>query len=73
MMVNTIYPSILVKPTEYIKNEFLPNFFNYYCVISESLTLEKIELLTNSLSRKCINVKLENSVSGMNEYLTIIR
>ena len=73
MMVNTIYPSILVKPTEYIKNEFLPNFFNYDCVISESLTLEKIKLLNNSLSRKCINIKLENSVSGMNEYLTVIR
>ena len=73
MMINTIYPPILVKPTEFIKNDFLPNILNYDCVISESLTLEKIEFLTNSLSRKCINIKLENSISGMNEYLTIIR
>ena len=72
MMINTIYPSVLVKPSEFIKNIFLPNVFNYYCVISESLTLEKIELLKNNLSRKCVNIKLENSISGMNEYLTII-
>jgi SAM-dependent methyltransferase len=73
MMINTIYPPVLVKPTEFIKNEFLPNFFNYDCVISESLTLEKIKLLTKNLSRSCINIKLKNSTSGLNEYLTIIR
>ena len=57
----------------YIKNYFLPNIFNYDCVISESLTLEKIKLLANALSRKCVNIKLEKNVIGMNEYLTIIR
>lgn len=55
------------------KTNYKPNIFNYDCVIAESLTLEKIELLTNSLSRKSINIKLENNVIGMNEYLTIIR
>jgi hypothetical protein len=72
-MVNTIYPSIMVKPTEYIKNDLLPNMFDYDCVIAESLTLEKIELLTNALSRKCINIKIDNSICNMDEYLTILR
>jgi 2-polyprenyl-3-methyl-5-hydroxy-6-metoxy-1,4-benzoquinol methylase len=72
MMINTIYPPILVIPTEFIKNVFLPKIFNYDCVISESLTLKKIKLLENTLSKKIINIKIENSVSGMDEYLTII-
>ncbi len=72
MMVNTIFPNTLNKMITIVKSKIFPIILNNDCVSGKSLTLQKIEELESFLNKKIINIKICKSLSGFDEYLTII-
>jgi SAM-dependent methyltransferase len=70
MMINTIFPLFISNIVTFIKPHFSKiNNCNY----SKALTLNEIEKLGNYLDRKITNINICKSLSGFDEYLTIIR
>lgn len=70
MMINTIFPDILCNIVTQIKEIILPAQKN---IRRTSLSLEKINKLGKYLDRKITNIYVCKSLSGFDEYLTIIR
>ena len=69
MMINTIFPDAFCRVSTLIKETVLPSQKN---IIRSSLSLEKIKTLEVYLHRKITNIKICKSLSGFDEYLTII-
>jgi len=72
MMINTIFPNILCDVAMICKTHILPKVVNNNCASGKALTLKEIEKLGNYLNRKIINTKICKSLSGFDEYLTVI-
>lgn len=70
MMCNTVFPNILRNPTNIVK-KYLSTIsdMNY----GKTLTLNDIDELGSYLGRTITNIHICRSLSGFNEYLTIIR
>ena len=69
IMINTIFPDSFCWITTLIKETFLPYQKN---IKRTSLSLKKINALKIYLDRKITNIKICKSISGFDEYLTII-
>ena len=69
MMINTGFPDYMVDIATIAKYIFLTKQDN---VIRTSLSLSKIDILGKKLNRKVTNILIGQSLSGYNEYLTII-
>lgn len=72
MMVNTIFPTLLSGIANISKTHLFPIMFNN-CFSGNALTIEQIDDLGHYLKRKIININICKSLSGFDEYLTIIR
>ena len=73
MMINTIFPDILSNIISICKTHILPIVLNNNCVSGIALTLHNIEKLGHFLGRTITNIYICKSLSGFDEYLTIIR
>ena len=73
MMINTIFPNVLSYLANICKTHILPAILNNNCVTGKALTLNEIEKIGNYLYRKITNIYICKSLSGFDEYLTIIR
>ncbi len=73
MMINTIFPNVLCDVASICKTHILPIILNNNCVSGKALTLNEIDKLGNYLDRKITNINICKSLSGFDEYLTIIR
>lgn len=69
MMINTIFPDILCNIVTKIKEIMLPSQEN---IRRTSLSIEKINILGKYLDRTITNIYICKSLSGFDEYLTII-
>lgn len=70
IMINTIVPDILCDVATQIKTTLLPYQKN---ITRKSLSLQKINTLEMYLGRTITNINICKSLSGFDEYLTIIR
>ena len=70
MMINTIFPDSFCWLSTAMKEIFFPPQKN---ITRTSLSLEKIKALELYLARTTKNTKICESLSGFDEYLTIIR
>ena len=73
IMVNTIFPDFLGKIMTLCKTHVLPRLLNNDCVSGTALTIRDIDNLRNHLDREVTNLKICRSLSGFDEYVTIIR
>ena len=73
MMINTIFPNVLCDLVSICKTRILPTILNNNCVSGKALSLNEIDKLGNYLKRKITNINICKSLSGFDEYLTIIR
>jgi 2-polyprenyl-3-methyl-5-hydroxy-6-metoxy-1,4-benzoquinol methylase len=73
MMINTIFPYTISNIASLCKNHILPLLLNNNCVSGRALTLNDIDELGTYLERKITNINICKSLSGFDEYLTIIR
>lgn len=73
MMINTIFPSTISNIASICKTHLLPLLLNNNCVSGRALTLNDIDELGSYLDRKITNIRICKSLSGFDEYLTIIR
>ena len=69
-----IFDSHLIRKIANIcKNHILPLLLNNNCVSGKALTLNDIDELGSYLGRTITNINICKSLSGFDEYLTIIR
>lgn len=73
MMINTIFPSYLCDIITVVKTNIIPKLLNNNCVSGKALTLIEIKKLGIYLDRNITNINIGKSLSGFDEYLTIIR
>jgi len=73
MMINTIFPDSIKNIVSICKTQILPMLLNNNCVSGKALTINDIEKLGKYLDRKITNINIGKSLSGFDEYLTIIR
>ena len=73
MMINTIFPYTISNIASICKTHILPLLLNNNCVSGRALTLNDIDELGTYLERKITNINICKSLSGFDEYLTIIR
>lgn len=72
IMVNTIFPNFLGKIMTVLKTHVLPIVFNNDCVSGKALTIKDIDQLGVYLGKEITNSKICKSLSGFDEYVTII-
>lgn len=73
MMINTIFPRALSGIAQFCKSKMLPYILNNNCTSGKALTIHEIGQLGMFLDRMIINIYICKSLSGFDEYLTIIR
>jgi hypothetical protein len=73
MMINTIFPYSISNVTNICKTHILPLLLNNNCVSGRALTINDIDELGTYLGRTITNIYICKSLSGFDEYLTIIR
>jgi hypothetical protein len=71
-MVNTIFPDFLGKTMTVLKTHVLPFIFNNDCVSGKTLTIKNLDQLSVYLDKEITNSKICKSLSGFDEYVTII-
>lgn len=72
IMVNTIFPDFLGKTMTVLKTHVLPFIFNNDCVSGKALTIKNLDQLSVYLDKEITNSKICKSLSGFDEYVTII-
>ncbi len=73
MMINTIFPYSISNVACICKTHLLPLLLNNNCVSGRALTINDIDELGTYLGRTITNINVCKSLSGFDEYLTIIR